>query len=74
MTLYHLSLNKIFRQDMLIKTFGAAVCGIDAIPVTIEVASDKGIGYAIVGLPDAAVKESYERVRSALHESGTDSV
>ena len=57
---------------MLIKTFGAAVCGIDAIPVTIEVASDKGIGYAIVGLPDAAVKESYERVRSALHESGTD--
>ena len=57
---------------MLIKTFGAAVCGIDAIPVTIEVSSDKGIGYVIVGLPDAAVKESYERVRSALHESGID--
>ncbi|MGM9799609.1 MAG: YifB family Mg chelatase-like AAA ATPase [Muribaculaceae bacterium] len=57
---------------MLIKTYAAAVCGIDAIPVTVEVSSGKGIGYVIVGLPDAAVKESYERVRSALHESGID--
>lgn len=54
---------------MLIKTFAAAVCGIDAIPVTVEVSSDKGIGFTIVGLPDAAVKESYERVRSALIEA-----
>ena len=54
---------------MLIKTFAAAVCGIDAIPVTVEVSSDKGLGFTIVGLPDAAVKESYERVRSALIEA-----
>lgn len=51
---------------MLVKTFGAAVHGIDAILVTIEVATDIGIGYAIVGLPDTAVRESYDRVRSAL--------
>ena len=54
---------------MLIKTFAAAVYGIDAIPVTVEVSSDKGIGFTIVGLPDTAVKESYERVRSALNEA-----
>ncbi|MDE7154973.1 MAG: magnesium chelatase, partial [Muribaculaceae bacterium] len=51
---------------MLVKTFGAAVHGIDAILVTIEVVTDFGIGYAIVGLPDTAVRESYDRVRSAL--------
>ncbi len=57
---------------MLLKTFGAAVCGIDAIKVTIELSIDKGIGFTIVGLPDAAVRESYERVRSALHEMDCD--
>lgn len=51
---------------MLVKTYGAAVHGIDAIPVTIEVATDPGVGYTIVGLPDTAVRESYDRVRSAL--------
>ena len=39
---------------MLTKVFGAAVHGIDAIVVTIEVSVDTGIGYTIVGLPDAA--------------------
>ncbi len=53
---------------MLVKDYGAAVHGIDAILVTIEVSVDQGIGFTIVGLPDAAVKESYERVRSALKE------
>ena len=57
---------------MLIKTYGAAVQGIDAIEVTIEVSVDKGIGVAIVGLPDAAVKESQERVRSALKQLGME--
>ena len=55
---------------MLIKTFAAAVYGIDAIPVTVEVSSDKGIGFTIVGLPDAAVKESRERVRAAIKNCG----
>lgn len=53
---------------MLTKTFGAAVTGVDAIVVTMEVAFDNGYGFCIVGLPDTAVKESYERVRSAIRE------
>ncbi len=55
---------------MLIKTFGAAVQGIDAITVTIEVSVEIGATFNLVGLPDTAVKESYQRVRSALKQSG----
>lgn len=57
---------------MLTKTFGAAVHGIDAILVTIEVSVDKGINFCIVGLPDTSVKESYERIKSAFRQSGYD--
>ena len=57
---------------MLTKTFGAAVHGIDAILVTIEVSVDRGINFCIVGLPDISVKESYERIKSALRQSGYD--
>ncbi len=57
---------------MLVKAFGAAVQGIDAILVTIEVSVDNGISYCIVGLPDAAVKESYQRVLSAMKYSGQE--
>lgn len=55
---------------MLIKTFGAALQGIDAITVTIEVTVELGASFNLVGLPDAAVKESYQRVRSAVKQSG----
>ena len=55
---------------MLVKTYGAAVLGIDAIPITIEVNSTKGCMFYLVGLPDAAVKESHRRILSALQESG----
>lgn len=57
---------------MLAKTLGAAVQGIDAIKVDIEVSVDWGSGFIIVGLPDAAVKESGERVRCAINEAGYD--
>ena len=57
---------------MLTKTISAAVQGIDAIVVTIEVAVDWGTGFVIVGLPDAAVKESSERVRCAIQQAGFD--
>ena len=57
---------------MLIKIFGAAVQGIDAILVTVEIAVDRGISYTIVGLPDTAVKESHERVMTALQNSSFD--
>lgn len=55
---------------MLVKIQGAAVHGIDAIVVTVEVSVEIGASFAIVGLPDAAVKESSERVRAAVRESG----
>lgn len=55
---------------MLVKTFGAAVQGIDATPITIEVNCSKGIKFMLVGLPDASVKESHERIISALQVNG----
>ena len=55
---------------MLVKTYAAAVQGIDARVITIETAVSKGMQYCIVGLPDTAVKESHERVRAALTHSG----
>ena len=55
---------------MLSKTLGAAVQGIDAITVTIEVSIEWGSGFTIVGLPDTAVKESVERTRCAIVEAG----
>lgn len=55
---------------MLIKTYGATVQGIDAITVTIEVANEYGSGLTLVGLPDTAVKESMERVCTAIEQCG----
>jgi len=51
---------------MLVKTFGSAVHGINATTVTIEVDVSQGINSCIVGLPDSAVKESQQRIDSAL--------
>lgn len=51
---------------MLVKVFGAAVQGIDATIVTIEVNSSRGCKFYLVGLPDSAVKESHERILSAF--------
>ncbi len=48
----------------------AAVLGVDAWPITIEVNLTEGLGYNLVGLPDNAVKESMHRIESALHECG----
>lgn len=55
---------------MLVKVFGAALQGIDATIVTIEVNSSRGIKFFLVGLPDSAVKESHERIISALQVNG----
>jgi magnesium chelatase family protein len=51
---------------MLVKTFGSAVYGVEAVTITVEVNVMGGSGYYIVGLPDSAVKESLQRVESAL--------
>ncbi len=55
---------------MLVKTFGSAVFGIQAITVTVEVYMDQGIQFFMVGLPDNAVKESHQRIESALRNNG----
>jgi magnesium chelatase family protein len=55
---------------VLIKVFGAAVQGIDATLITIEVNSSRGCMFYLVGLPDSAVKESHQRIISALQVNG----
>lgn len=54
---------------MLVKTYGAAVQGIDASVITIEVNIANGINYFLVGLPDSAVKESQQRIKAALQNN-----
>src|SRR5438067_3718297 len=49
----------------------AAVSGVDAVPVSVEVDVSPGLpGVTMVGLPDATVRESRDRVRSAIRNSG----
>lgn len=55
---------------MLVKTFGCAIIGINAIIVTIEVNSEKGIQFFLVGLPDNAVKESQQRIVASFSNLG----
>lgn len=56
---------------MFSATYGAAILGIDGIPVKVEADIASGLpGFQIVGLPDTAVKESKERVKTALKNSG----
>jgi magnesium chelatase family protein len=55
---------------VLVKTFGSAVYGIEAITITVEVNIAAGTKYFIVGLPDIAIKESYFRIESALKNCG----
>lgn len=55
---------------MLSKVLTACIQGIDAFPVTIETDISKGVGFAIVGLADTTVRESYERMQSALEHTG----
>jgi len=55
---------------MLVKTFGSAVYGIDATKVTVEVNVSKGVNFHLVGLPDNAVKESQQRIESAIRTNG----
>ena len=56
---------------MFARTFGAATLGVDGVIITTEVDASSGLpGMDIVGLPDAAVKESKERVRTAIRNTG----
>ncbi len=55
---------------MLVKTFGSAVQGVDATTITVEVDISRGANFYLVGLPDSAVKESQQRVETALRQHG----
>lgn len=55
---------------MLVKINTAAVQGLEAIPVTTEVNASRGMHFFLVGLPDNAVKESYQRIVAAIKNSG----
>lgn len=55
---------------MLTKIYSAAVQGIDAMAVTIETIIETGVHFSIVGLADTSVRESYERITTAMKQSG----
>lgn len=55
---------------MLVKTFGSAVHGVDALSIAIEVNVSQGLNHYIVGLPDSAVKESLQRIEAAIRNNG----
>ncbi len=55
---------------MLVRTYGSAVYGVEAVTITVEVNVLNGSKYFIVGLPDNAVKESLQRVESSVKSNG----
>ena len=55
---------------MLVKVYAAALSGVNANLITIEVNCSKGIKFFLVGLPDVSIKESHERITSALEFHG----
>lgn len=55
---------------MLVKTFSAAVTGIEATTVMIEVSMSRGVLFHLTGLPDNAVRESHDRIVAALENTG----
>ena len=55
---------------MLVKTFCAAVMGLEATTITIEVNMTRGVMFHLSGLADTAVKESYDRIRASISNIG----
>jgi len=55
---------------MLVKTYCAAVNGLEVTTVTVEVSLSRGVMYHLSGLPDTAVKESRDRIAAALTNTG----
>ena len=55
---------------MLVKTFSAAVNGLEVTTVTVEVSMSRGVQFHLTGLADTAVRESYDRIKAALANNG----
>lgn len=62
----HLNQQNKNNIKMLVRTYSCALMGVAAIEVTVEVNVDTGIGFHLVGLPDSAIKESQQRIDTAL--------
>src|SRR5512146_1286652 len=70
-TIAHRSPSQPIGKVMLAKVTSCAIVGLDSTIVEVEVDSSRGLSsFTLVGLPDAAVKESAERVRTAIRNSG----
>lgn len=57
---------------MLVKTYCAAMMGLEATTITIEVNMTRGMMFHLSGLADTAVKESYDRIRAAMSNIGVE--
>ena len=55
---------------MLVKTFCAAVNGLEVTTVTVEVSMSRGVQFHLTGLADTAVRESYDRIKAAMVNNG----
>ena len=55
---------------MIVKTYGSCIYGVNAATITVEVNVDFGANFYLVGLPDNAIKESQQRIFSAIKEVG----
>lgn len=64
------SLRKITNNTMLVKTYCAAVNGLEVTTVTAEVSMTRGVLFHLTGLGDTAVKESRDRIAAAMFNNG----
>jgi len=55
---------------MLVKTYSAAVNGLQVTTVTVEISLDKGVMYHLTGLGDEAVREGRSRIAAAMRQVG----
>ena len=55
---------------MLVKTYCAAVNGLEVNTVKVEISMARGVQFHLTGLADTAVKESHDRIRAALQNNG----
>ena len=55
---------------MLAKTYTVAVNGLETTKITVEVNITRGVQFHMTGLPDSAVKESYDRIKAATQNQG----
>jgi magnesium chelatase family protein len=55
---------------MLVRTYTGTITGIEAVTITVEVNTSPGVRFFLVGLPDVAVKESQQRIESAMRSLG----